>query len=103
MPWPALFGFVGGLVAVTLKGVIDYILEQRRGWRAVRASARLVGMELFRVRTYANNIAARDDESAIGWWPSKGTFDRAHWHEGRPVLASALHFLDWQILVLAEG
>jgi hypothetical protein len=56
----ALLAFLGGVVAVSLKGWIDYALEERKERKALRAGARLVAAELRGARLYLSILKNTD-------------------------------------------
>jgi hypothetical protein len=85
----ALFGFLGGLAAVALKGSVDYWFERQRGQRSMRASLRLVVDEALDVKAGATNMIAERT------WTEIAEPRHEAWKENRIALASQLSTDDW--------
>jgi hypothetical protein len=91
----ALLAFIGGVIAVALKGWVDYALEERRERKAARAVARLMTSELGTARVYLWSVANARDE--VGWWSKEPSpFLTPAWGEHRYVLAATAEPFDWR-------
>lgn len=95
----AFLAFVGGVIAVSLKGWLDYTFELRRERTASRAVGRLARAELASARVYLS-ILQHDGE--WGWWRlDPPPFRHPIWNEHRYLLASALDYSDWGFVLRA--
>lgn len=86
-----LFGFVGGVAAIALKGAVDFYFEWRRERRELRAAARLLGHELEIFELWLD-VSVRHQQ----WIPPESwTFDLEVWRDAKSLLASSLGPQDW--------
>ena len=95
---PALLAFIGGVLAVAIKGWIDFVLEQRRERRAVRATTRLLRAELGDARAYLQ-VVLKDGGQ---WWRVEPPpFDAAAWDQHRYLVAAWTNVAEWHLVALA--
>ena len=87
-----LIGFLGGIAAVALKGLVDLHFERRRDFRSVRAAVRLVDLEFSSTSVWLD--VSIDD--ARWMEPDHYVFDHATWRENKALLASALTDQQWR-------
>jgi hypothetical protein len=89
-----ILGFIGGVVAVGLKGVIDFYFERRREHRTVRSACRLLAHELFAAGVYTSIVLDGDE-----WWDRADVdFDHEVWSNNKGFLASSLKDREWSRL-----
>jgi hypothetical protein len=88
---PALLGFLGGLLAVALKGWVDYALAARRERKPLRAALRLLADEASDAHAGIQQLLKRGEWDAV---PVATT-----WPENRVLLASHLDELGWPLAI----
>lgn len=93
--WTALLAFTGGVVAVGLKGWVDYLLESRREHRALQVAARLVYEELWTAS------AGIETDLFMQEVPRPEQFTWSAWEENRERIATALDFEYWRLVATA--
>jgi hypothetical protein len=91
-----LFGFLGGLAAVALKGWVDYLLEARRERRATRAATRLVTAELSNWAIWIRYVLHVEE-----WAPPVRDSSFAWWDEHRGLLAANVPGHTWDAITSA--
>lgn len=91
----ALIAFLAGVAAVSVKGWIDYALEERRERKALRAGARLVSAEIRSASVYLKMLSEKQEDD-YGWWPKEQSpFLTPAWDEYAYLLAGAAGPFEW--------